>query len=112
MGKQEMIDGIMADYTLARAKVVMGQCPFCNLDVTDDGFRDETSRREFNISGLCQCCQDEFFDEGKTIEYYIDDIKVHVRNGIVVAVPHKKNVGHEWIGKTITEVRKGRTLKY
>ena len=26
-------------------------------------FRDEISRREFNISGLCQTCQDLFFGE-------------------------------------------------
>jgi len=26
-------------------------------------FRDEISRREFGISGLCQACQDKFFGE-------------------------------------------------
>jgi len=27
------------------------------------GFRDESSRREYRISGLCQKCQDELFGE-------------------------------------------------
>jgi hypothetical protein len=26
-------------------------------------FRDELSRKEFDISGLAQCCQDKFFGE-------------------------------------------------
>ena len=37
------------------------QCVKCgefNLE-----FRDELSRREYAISGWCQCCQDMFFDE-------------------------------------------------
>ncbi len=36
-----------------------GQCVSCgefNLE-----FRDELSRKEYGISGLCQCCQDNIF---------------------------------------------------
>jgi len=36
-----------------------GQCVKCgefNLE-----FRDELSRKEYGISGLCQCCQDAIF---------------------------------------------------
>ena len=36
-----------------------GQCVSCgefNLE-----FRDELSRKEYGISGLCQCCQDSVF---------------------------------------------------
>jgi len=36
-----------------------GQCVSCgefNLE-----FRDELSRKEYGISGLCQCCQDNVF---------------------------------------------------
>ena len=58
-GLHRVIDG----YTLA------GRCvpaPFgCGKEVT--GFRDDLSRREFGISGLCQECQDQVFaggDEG------------------------------------------------
>ena len=38
-------------------------CPFCkkSVDVVN-GFRDGLSIKEFEISGLCQSCQDDFFD--------------------------------------------------
>lgn len=40
-----------------------GRCPFCGkkIDVENE-FRDEISKREFGISGMCQSCQDDFFD--------------------------------------------------
>lgn len=38
-----------------------GKCPFCGKDVNPSSFRDELSRKEFGISGLCQECQDGFF---------------------------------------------------
>ena len=34
------------------------QCPFCKKEAKV--FRDERSRREQTISGLCQACQDEY----------------------------------------------------
>lgn len=39
----------------------LGRCPFCNKDTTDEKFKDELSRREFEISGICQGCQDKTF---------------------------------------------------
>lgn len=36
-------------------------CPCCNTPVNQDEFKDELSKREFKISGLCQKCQDEVF---------------------------------------------------
>ena len=42
-------------------RVKQGKCPFCNKKINPDEFRDEHSRREYKISGLCQKCQDEFF---------------------------------------------------
>ena len=41
-----------------------GLCPFCGKDMTNPSFRDELSRKEFEISGLCQTCQDNYFNEG------------------------------------------------
>ena len=38
-----------------------GQCPFCKKSTSIDDFRDDLSRREFRISGLCQGCQNEMF---------------------------------------------------
>jgi len=39
----------------------LGLCPFCGEAVEVEGFRDRRSLKEFQISGLCQKCQDEFF---------------------------------------------------
>lgn len=36
-------------------------CVLCHKPVGD--FKDEVSRREYRISGLCQKCQDDFFEE-------------------------------------------------
>lgn len=41
--------------------VEKGNCPFCGEHVNLDEFRDELSRKEFQISGICQKCQDDFF---------------------------------------------------
>ena len=40
-----------------------GKCPFCGKDMTNPSFRDVQSKKEFEISGLCQSCQDEYFRE-------------------------------------------------
>lgn len=41
-----------------------GKCPFCGKDMTIDAnksFKDDRSLKEYEISGLCQDCQDDFF---------------------------------------------------
>ena len=45
------------------ARKAEGKCPFCGktIDVENE-FKDELSKKEFTISGLCQSCQDDFFD--------------------------------------------------
>jgi hypothetical protein len=43
------------------AAVSSGRCPFCKQPVNQAEFRDELSRREFRISGICAKCQDGFF---------------------------------------------------
>jgi hypothetical protein len=40
-----------------------GMCPFCKRQVNIIQFKNEKSKREFKISGLCQGCQDETFKE-------------------------------------------------
>lgn len=42
-----------------------GQCPFCNKPVDQAALRDDLSRKEFALSGLCQECQDETFGKCK-----------------------------------------------
>lgn len=36
-------------------------CTFCNEPIGE--FKDECSKREFQISGMCQKCQDKIFRE-------------------------------------------------
>ena len=36
-------------------------CMVCGKPATD--FKDEISRKEFSITGMCQLCQDDFFKE-------------------------------------------------
>lgn len=38
-----------------------GLCPTCGGEITE--FRNALSRREFEISGMCQECQDSVFGE-------------------------------------------------
>ncbi len=46
-------------------EVEAGNCPFCGEKIgPPSDFRDELSRREFLISGLCQKCQDKTFGGG------------------------------------------------
>lgn len=37
------------------------QCPICGLPIRFGEFKDELSKREYGISGLCQTCQDKVF---------------------------------------------------
>ena len=41
--------------------VESGKCATCGKPICTDDFKDELSRREFTISGMCQKCQDEVF---------------------------------------------------
>ena len=40
-----------------------GQCPFCKKNIDKTKFRNDQSLKEYEISGLCQECQDETFGE-------------------------------------------------
>jgi hypothetical protein len=42
-------------------RIEFGLCPFCGIPIKVEDFRNELSRREAEISGMCQKCQDEFF---------------------------------------------------
>jgi uncharacterized CHY-type Zn-finger protein len=44
-------------------EVSKGNCPFCKKPIVMSMFRDALSVKEFNISGICQTCQDDFFDD-------------------------------------------------
>lgn len=46
-------------------RVENNQCPICGSKKTNpEDFRDDLSRREYSISGMCQSCQDGIFGMG------------------------------------------------
>lgn len=57
--KKIIIKSIFGDDISER--ISNNRCPMCNKEIT--GFRDELSKREYEISGLCQECQDKIFNE-------------------------------------------------
>jgi len=38
-----------------------GKCPLCKEPISE--FRDFLSKKEYEISGLCQSCQDDVFEQ-------------------------------------------------
>jgi len=47
----------------ALKKLNDGHCTSCDKLIEESDFRDESSKVEYSISGLCQQCQDEVFGE-------------------------------------------------
>ena len=41
-------------------------CPICRKEIDVRDFKDNLSKKEYNISGLCQTCQDEILTEYRT----------------------------------------------
>lgn len=37
------------------------KCPICGKDIKEEDFKDELSKKEYTISGMCQDCQDKTF---------------------------------------------------
>jgi|TARA_R100000750_G_scaffold48784_1_gene33685 hypothetical protein len=44
-------------------RIDKGECPFCSEIIDSADFKDALSTREYEISGMCQVCQDNFFQE-------------------------------------------------
>ena len=57
---QEFIDNL---FPKEAERIKEGKCPFCGETINMDDFKDDLSRREFEISGMCQKCQDDFFTD-------------------------------------------------
>jgi hypothetical protein len=43
-------------------QVIAGICPTCSKPIDKTSFVDAISIREYNISGICQDCQDKVFN--------------------------------------------------
>jgi hypothetical protein len=50
-------------FTKEVERVEQGKCSCCSKPIYQQDFRDVLSVREYNISGLCQQCQDFVFGE-------------------------------------------------
>lgn len=57
--KKEMLNGPV--FTKQVENIEAGKCATCGKDVNENDFTDSLSRKEFNISGMCQACQNEVF---------------------------------------------------
>ena len=64
-----------------------GYCPFCKERIIVSDFNDSESIKEFNISGLCQKCQNEFFSENPK-----DSFRTEHRKTYIVASRTKSNL--------------------
>lgn len=57
---EEVEQAITAMFGVDRRGAILSRtCPMCGGDCVE--FRDDLSRREFEISGMCQSCQDRIF---------------------------------------------------
>lgn len=63
-------------------KVKEGKCPFCGKTIKQEDFRDELSRKEFGISGLCQNCQDAMFGGADTTNEDVDEREEELREAM------------------------------
>lgn len=59
MNKEIMRQAGLSDHV---EQVENGNCPFCHKPINMTTFKDALSVKEFGISGLCQLCQDDFFE--------------------------------------------------
>ena len=60
MPKSEMMEKFLETHFGTTTAVKNKICALCNEPATV--FRDEFSKKEFTLSGLCQKCQDEIFN--------------------------------------------------
>lgn len=70
--KHQGIEQMLTNLTGVSRKgaVAEGSCTTCKGEATS--FKDEISRKEYTISGMCQSCQDSIFDiedEDEDYEY-------------------------------------------
>lgn len=62
MGKELILRALGFDKEMDL--VAKSRCPFCGVSVDENSFKDELSKKEYRISGICQGCQDKFFEGG------------------------------------------------
>ena len=60
-GIEEYLDKIAPNPKGRRGSILADECVLCGGPAKE--FREEFSRKEYTISGLCQACQDSIFGE-------------------------------------------------
>lgn len=61
--KSEVVKNAIEAFLPGTAEAIrLCKCPFCQSDINIADFVDLLSLREYEISGLCQKCQDKFFN--------------------------------------------------
>ncbi len=58
--KPDLNKPVFLVFPQAKQNIINNKCAMCAGEIV--GFRDQLSRQEYSISGLCQKCQDNFFD--------------------------------------------------
>lgn len=58
--KEDIIKSLFGEQIIDRLH--NNECPICGHKINTAEFVDDLSRCEFEISGLCQKCQDEIFN--------------------------------------------------
>ena len=58
---QEMIDAIERIFPGTAEAINENRCPICGKPIGE--FRDKLSIKEYEVSGMCQKCQDDTFGE-------------------------------------------------
>lgn len=61
MDEKRMEFLIMCGFKEQVDRVKAGCCPTCGIKIDVAQFTNSKSRKEFDISGMCQTCQDRFF---------------------------------------------------
>ena len=52
---------VAVGFTAHVEAIEKGLCPICRKPIKEQQFRDKKSVHEFEISGMCQNCQDQIF---------------------------------------------------
>lgn len=61
MSKSKEMEALLREMFPSRKNMDAKLCVFCHQPA--ESFRDEISAREYEISGICQICQDKVFKE-------------------------------------------------
>jgi len=65
MNKPDLNKPVFKVFPEAKKDIESRRCPICHQVVlpNPNSFRDDLSRKEYEISGLCQKCQDNIFGD-------------------------------------------------